>query len=563
MENKPRDFEIAENEWEKTHLSEFKGEKKKEFLSESGFPLKRVYTPVDVVKRNFDYLRDCGFPGDYPYVRGIKATGYRQQSWTLQQYGGHGTPEFSNEIWKKEMDSGIGSLSIAYDLPTQFGLDPDDSMAQGEVGRVGSSISSLADFETAFQGIDISKIQVSQVLNAPAPIGVAWYVALAEQRGIPIGKLRGAVQNDVLKEYMSRGTYIFPPEKSMRFAIDLVDYAIRNLHSYMPIRVCGYHFSEKGATAIQEIAFMLANAFTYFEAAIDRGIDIDQVAPNIIFSISVNHTSLFEEVAKIRAARRIYARILKEKFHAKNPESPKMRVAGTGGGTKLFREQYLNNIARITLSVLAAALAGCQTINPRTYDEQFGIPSAEAMLQSTRCQQIVAYETGVTDVIDPLGGSYFLESLTFDIEERVLKELETLDRLGGVMKGIENGYFQKTLNESAYRWQKGFEQGEILRTGVNVFRREKEESQPMHLYHVGEETEQTRLNTLRELKQRRDNGEVQKTLRELRAMARAAPSRENNMMYPIIRAVKAYATIGEICNVLREEWGVYTESIAF
>lgn len=548
----------AREKWERKNHETFSRERKPEFNSEQGLEVKRLYTPLDLAEKGFDYLRDLGLPGEYPYTRGISPNMYRGALWGYSHYSGYPTPEQSNELWKKLTETGNNLVYIAYDLPTQLGYDPDDPRVEGEVGRVGVSMTSLRDWEIAFDGIDIEKVTVSQVINAPGVVGIAWHLALAEQRGTDWKKLRGVCQNEILKEYMARGNYIFPPSPSVRMVVDCLAFCGRHVPNYQPIQVSSYHLSERGAIPVHEAAFALASAFAYIQSAADRGMSVDLIAPGIQFLTAHRHIDFFHEVAKLRAMRRIYARILRDRFQAKKPESMMARWYSAINGTALTREQYLNNIARIALGVLVGALAGCQVIDTRAYDEQFGIPTVEALVTSARCQQVVAQETGVVDTVDPLGGSYFVESLTYEFEQAISQELETIDRLGGMTKAIEQGYCQRVMAQDAFKWQQAFEKGEILRVGVNCYTSEVEE-RPARIYRADPKVEEQRIAAVKKMKQGRDNGKVKAALKEVRAMAAAEATEDNNMVPPILEAVKAYATVGEICDTLREVWGEHKE----
>jgi len=546
--------------WEKEHSEEFSHERKRQFSSGDEIPIKRVYTPLELEEKGFDYLKDLGFPGEYPYTRGISPTMYRGQLWGISHYSGYPTPELSNQLWKRQIAGGGNLAYIAYDLATQLGYDPDHPKAEGEVGRVGVSMSSLRDWEIAFDGIDISRITISQVLNGPAIIGIASHLALAQQRGIDFKELKGVCQNEILKEYYARGNYIFPPEPALRLTTDALYYCGKYVPNYQAIQVSSYHPAERGANPIHEAAFALADAFAHIQSATDRGMDVDTIAPTIQFLTGHQHVGFFQEIAKLRAMRKIYARVLKERFRAQNPESMKARWYSAIMGTSLHREQYLNNIGRITLSALVGALAGCQVIDSRAYDEAFGIPTDEAIIQSIRCQHVVAQETGVTDTVDPLAGSYFVEWLTSEYEERIDKEVKIIDEMGGMVKAIERGYVQRVAAGDAYKWQKKFESKEIVRVGVNYLPSEVEE-RPPRIYRADPKVEAERIAAIKELKRNRDNQTVKATLERVTEVARMEPTPDNNLMLPVLEAVNSYATVGEICGALREVWGEYVEPL--
>ena len=548
--------------WEETHRDEFNKERKKQFLTGSGIPIERLYTPSHLEEVGFDYLNDLSFPGEYPYTRGMSATMFRGKLWGTQNYAGYATPQECNQLWKALIKEGSYGVAIAYDLPTQLGYDPGHPRAQGEVGRTGVSLSSLADWEIACDGLDVSKLLIGQVQNAMATVGLASHLCIAEKQGVPWSAIQGWCQNDILKEYMARGNYIFPPAAGLRLATDLVAFCNRNVPDYRSY-ISYYHLSEKGATPIHEAAFGLANAFAYFDDAIVKGLTVDSIAPNLTMHIACDHDDFLEKIAKVRALRRVYARSLKEKYGVKNPQSLNPRWQLVQGGVGLQREQYLNNIARTAIAILAGALAGCDVYGPRPYDEQFGIPSQDAIVTAIRCSQIVCNETGVTDMVDPLGGSYAIETLTAQIETGIIKELEHIEKLGGVVRAIERQYFQMVMARDAYDWQRKFERGEILRVGANVYCSEEEETKPVNVYRADRKVEETRVREIQELKKKRDNKTVEQSLQAVRDMAGLPGTPENNMMPPIIDAVRYYATVGEIADALREVWGEYRQVSVF
>jgi methylmalonyl-CoA mutase N-terminal domain/subunit len=553
------DIGEAVSEWAKKNEDRFASERK-EFATESGIPIKRLYTPADLDQRGFDYMRDSGLPGEFPYLRGNSPVGYRGKLWGITAYGGKGTPEESNALWKAQLEAGADTISVAYDLPTQLGFDPDSGKAGGEVGRVGISMVSQRDWETAWEGIDFSKVGVYQVLNAPAIFGLANHIALAGSRGISVDKLRGMQQNDVLKEYMARGNYIFPPSQSIRLIGDILTYVGSNMPRYQATTVCGVHQSERGANNINELALMMINATTYLQAAVDRGVDIDSVAPGVMFFPGCDHFVFFEEIAKLRAMRRMWAKIMRDRFKAKKPESLQCRIYVAEGGMGLHREQYLNNVGRIGLATLAAALAGVELIDTRSYDEQFGIPTTEAQVNSIRMQNVVAYETGVDATVDPLGGSYFVESLTCETEERAWKVIEDIERQGGIVRCIETGYVQRLIARDAYEWQKRFESDEIKRVGVNVFRStDGEAEKPIRVYRSNPAIEKQRVEAVQAMRKARDNDKVRRCLDELTALAREPASGANNLVPAVIESVKAYATVGEVADALRKVFGEFRE----
>lgn len=565
-ENFLGDLQDRFEDWQKKNKEKFKAERKPEgeFKCDSGIPVKRVYTPLDLAEKNFDYMKDVGLPGEYPFVRGWNPIGMRGELPVRAAYTGYATPEMSNKAWKEFVEAGKASfhIMIAYDLPTQLGYDPDNPRAEGEVGRTGVSMVSLKDWEIAFDGIDITKVPVAQVANANATVAIANHFCLAKSRGLDLKTLKGSCQNDILKEYIVRGNYIYPVAQGLRLAVDSLVFCAQEAPKYDPTQTCGAHFSEFQAAPLHDAAFMLANAFCLIETAVKRGIDVDSFAPSVTFLVAGEHYGFFQEIAKARAIRKVYARTMKERFKAKKPESMMARMTGSQGGNSLQRVQYLNNIARTGIFAVATLLGGCQGASLRTYDEQFGIPSPEAIQTSTRVWHIVTQETGILDTVDPLAGSYFVEWLTSEFEERITAELEKIDKLGGVVKCIENGYQKKTILQDAYQWQKDFEDGKIIRVGANFATSEADEG-PRSIYRTDPKIEQTRVESVKELKRKRDNRKVKKALSELKATAALPPTLDNQLMPPMMEAVSCYATNGEIAEALREVWGEYKEPSIF
>src|SRR3990170_1224874 len=505
--------------WSRLNEDAFRAETKDRFVSDEGVERRRVYTPLDLEEAGFDYLSALGLPGAYPFTRAVTPTLYRGGLWRISQYSGYATPEECNDLWKAQVQSGLNTIYIAYDLPTQLGYDPDHPMAEGEVGRVGASLVSLRDWEVAFDGVDIEEVIVSQVINAPAAVGIAMHLAYAKKRGVERGRLRGAVQNDILKEYIARGNYIFPPGPAVRLLVDTLAFCAAEMPHYVPITVSSYHFSEQGADRVHEVAFALADAVTYVEAARRRGLEPDVICPQIMWLTSHEHCGFLDEIAKLRAMRRLWAKITKERFGVQKPESMACRIVSAQSGYSLCKEQYLNNIARTAIAGLVAALAGVQTIDLRTYDEQWGIPSKEAELINVRIQQVLAHETGIAEIVDPLGGSYALERLTLELEERIAQELARVEELGGMLRAIEIGYPQRTNFEDAYRFQRRLEAGEVVRVGFNRFR-EEEERRPAQVYRADPSVEQRRVADVVELRRSRGNGRVERALAELGRAAR-------------------------------------------
>ncbi|MFC2065846.1 methylmalonyl-CoA mutase family protein [Chloroflexota bacterium] len=552
------------NEWQERHKEEFKKEQKPEaeFLSESGIPIRRVYTPLDLEEKGFEYEKDLGMPGDFPYTRGLTPGGYRVEPWSQSLYSGYATPEESNKLWREAVKTGVETVFIAYDLPTQLGYDPDSQMARGEVGKIGVSLTTQKDWEIAFDGIDLNKVRISQVPNAVAAFQVANLIHLAERTGADLNKIRGHCQNDILKEYTVRGNYIFPPEPSLRLAIDIVSYCRRVVPQYLTMSVTGLHFSEFQCTPVHEAAFMLADLYCYLDEALKRGLDIDDLAPSIELSTGIDHYTFFEEIAKHRAIRRVFSRAMKERFNAKNPESLKARIGAAQGGNSLQREQYLNNIARTAITAVAATLSGVGRLTLRPYDEQYGIPTPEAMMTTTRVKYVITQETDILNTVDPLAGSYFVEWLTSEFEERITKDIEAIDKQGGALKCIENGYIKRKLVEDAYKWQKDFEAGKVVRVGANFATTETVEK-PVSVYRTDPKVEQQRIEAVNEVKKWRDNAKVKKALDELKAIALLPASPDNNLMPPIVEAVKCYATNGEVTGALREIWGEHIQRDVF
>jgi len=536
--------------------------KEKEFWKKKTFekrPLKKVktdsqievdvlYTPENVTE--VDYLKDIGFPGQYPFTRGVQPTMYRERIWTMRQYSGFGTAEETNRRFNYLLGQGQTGLSIAFDLPTQIGYDSDHELAQGEVGQVGVAVDTLADMETILEGLPLDQISTSMTINAPAAILLAMYIATAEKQGVPSEKLQGTIQNDILKEYTVRGTYIFPIKPSLRLITDIFSYCSKHVPRWNTINVASYHMREAGCDAVQEIAFSFSNAIVYVEAGIKAGLDVDEFAPRISWIFNC-YNNLFEEVAKFRAARRLWAKIMKERFKAKDPRSWMFRAHIQTGGSTLTAQQPLINISRTTYQTLAAVLGGMQSIAVSSYDEGLCIPTEESAMVSLRIQQLLAYESGVTGTIDPLAGSYYVEYLTSEIEKRAIHYIDEIDEMGGAPAAIESGYIQKEIQEGAYRYQKEIESGERALIGVNRFK--VDEPVSMKLQRLDPQIERDQLEKLRKTKAARDNVKVNSLLRKLKEAAQG----DANLMYPIIETVKAYATLGEICNTLRELFGEY------
>ncbi|MFV9510761.1 acyl-CoA mutase large subunit family protein [Tepidibacillus sp. LV47] len=545
-------FEDRYQEWrQKTEkLINKVPERKEKFETSSKIPIERLYLPEQLTE---SYIEKLGFPGEYPYTRGIQPTMYRGRLWTMRQYAGFSTAEESNQRYKYLLQQGQTGLSVAFDLPTQIGYDSDDPHATGEVGKVGVAIDSLKDMEILFQDIPLDKVSTSMTINAPAAILLAMYIAVAEKQGVSPKVLSGTIQNDILKEYIARGTYIFPPKPSMRLITDIFQYCATELPKWNTISISGYHIREAGSTAVQEVAFTLANAIAYVESAIQAGLQVDDFAPRLAFFFNA-HNQFFEEIAKFRAARRIWAKIMKERFHAQNPKSIQLRFHTQTAGSTLTAQQPDNNIVRVALQALAAVLGGTQSLHTNSRDEALALPTELSARIALRTQQIIAYETGVTDTVDPLGGSYYIEALTDSIEKEVWTYLEKIDELGGAVAAIEQGYIQREIHKAAYDYQRDIEAGKQTIVGLNAFK--VEDDVKPEIYRVDPKVGERQAQKLKELRETRDNASVNQRLLEL---SQAAKTDENLMPY-ILNAVKAYATLGEITNVLREVFGEYRPS---
>jgi methylmalonyl-CoA mutase N-terminal domain/subunit len=530
-------------------------ERQETFQTSSDMPISRVYTPDDL--SDYDYLADIGFPGEYPYTRGVYPTMYRARLWTMRQYAGFGTAEQTNRRFKYLLEHGQTGLSVAFDFPTQVGYDCDHPMAAGEVGKVGVSASSLRDMEILFDGIPLDKVTTSMTINAPANVLLAMYAAVAEKQGFPQAKLGGTVQNDVLKEYVARGMYIFPPKPSMRMITDIFEYCSQNMPSWNTISISGYHIREAGSTAVQEVAFTFANAIAYVQAAVNKGLDLDKFAGRLSFFFA-SHNNFLEEIAKFRAARRLWAKIMKERFKAKNPNSLMLRFHTQTSGVSLTAQQPYNNIVRVALQALAAVIGGTQSLHTNSFDEAYALPSEQAVTVALRTQQLIAYESGVVDTVDPLGGAYYVEYLTDDIEERATKYIERIDGLGGAVAAIEKGFMQREITESAYHYQKEVEAKKRVVVGVNDFKAEEEA--PIKLLRVDPAIEKKLVERLKQIKQERNSIKVDEALSKLRL---AAENENMNLMPFVLEAVKEYATLGEICGTLREVFGEHKPSSIF
>jgi methylmalonyl-CoA mutase N-terminal domain/subunit len=520
-------------------------ERKQEFNTLSGIPVPRVGLPTD-----FDYLEQLGFPGEYPFTRGVQPTMYRGRLWTMRQYAGYASAEESNKRYRYLLQQGQTGLSVAFDLPTQIGYDADDPMAMGEVGKVGVSISSLKDMETLFSEIPLDKVSTSMTINAPAAILLAMYVAVGKRQGVEEGRLKGTIQNDILKEYVARGTYIFPPKPSLRLITDIFQYCEKNIPSWNTISISGYHIREAGSTAVQEVAFTLTNAIAYVQAAIDAGLGVDSFASQLSFFFA-SHNNFLEEVAKFRAARRLWAQIMKDRFKAGDPKSWMLRFHTQTGGSTLTAQQPENNIVRVTLQALAAVLGGTQSLHTNSMDEALWLPTEKSVRVALRTQQVIGYESGVADTIDPLAGSYAVEYLTDEISKRAMEYIQKIDDLGGALAAIERGYMQGEIQESAYLYQKAVESGEQVVVGVNMF--ESREDLQLERLKVDPRIEQGQKNRLAEVREKRAPAKVSELLSKLESTAKGT----DNLMPMFIECVENDITLGEICGVLRKIWGEY------
>ena len=524
------------------------------FDSISGRSLDSLYYPQNI---DDEYIEKLGFPGQYPFTRGVHANMYRGKLWTMRQFSGFGTPEKSNERYHYLLKQGQTGLSIAYDMPTLMGYDPDHPISLGEVGKCGVNVASLRDMEILLKGIDLGKISISQTINGPAMILLAFYIALAENQGVPLGTLRGTLQNDILKEFTAQKEWIFPPGPSMRIITDMLAYCTENMHQYNTISVSGYHIREAGSTAGQELAFTLADGFTYIEHALDAGLQIDDFAPRLSFFFN-SHLDFFEEIAKFRAARRIWARHLKENYGAKNERSLKLRFHAQTAGCSLTAQQPENNISRTAFQAIAAVFGGAQSLHTNSMDETLALPSEKAAEIALRTQQLIAYETGVANVADPLGGSWLIESLTNQLEQEAEKYFEEIERLGGVIQAIEKGYFQREIARSAKNYQKLIDEKQLFIVGVNQFDKD-DENIDIPILEIGPETEQIQVKALNELKSTRNETTVQQALHKIQETC----SNGGNIMPPIIEASKVYVTLGEIVTAMKAEFGEWQEAAVF
>ena len=540
--------------WENTTLKKVldrSPESQEEFRTESGIPVKRLYSPLDL--EGIDYEEALGYPGQYPYTRGVYPSMYRGRLWTMRNYAGFGTAEDTNHRFRYLLEQGMKGLSIAFDLPTQLGYDSDDPLAEGAVGRVGVAVDSLADMEIIFQGIPLDKVSTSMTINAPATILLAMYIAVGEKQGVPPEKLMGTTQNDILKEFIARGTYIFPPEPSIKLVLDIVEYCAHHVPKWNTLNITGYHFREAGANAIQELAFTLADAITYIEKAQQRGMEVDYFAPRLSYSLGC-YMDFFEEIAKYRAARRLYAKIMRERFQTENPKSQLFRIFTGSCGSTLVPQQPINNIVRVAMHALMGILGGNQAIHTACWDEGYAIPSEDSARIALRTQQILAHECGLANTIDPLAGSYFVESLTNEIEKQAAALLQKIDAMGGMLGAIENGYVFKEIQASSVQFQKRVDSGERIIVGLNKYGKPGENDlEDQKIFEIDDRVESSQKQKLAGVRADRNADDVQK---QLAGLAKAIDKNENLMPH-IIEAVKSYVTIGEICGIMRKKWGEF------
>lgn len=558
-----RQIKERENKWRENTLRkqlDRTKERKERFETDSGIPVKPLYTPLDIRGKGFDYLESVGFPGEFPFTRGVTPNMYRSENYKIAQFSGFATPEETNKLYKRLLDQGMTSLYMACDLACQLGYDSDDPCAEGEVGKCGVAINSLVDMETILDGIDLSKTRVTIVANANAAVILAMLAMVAERQGVDKSKVTGFVQNDILKDFFARGTYIFPIEPSLRLISDITVFCKQDLPNFTPFNPISYQIREAGANAVQEAAFTLANASTYVENALKRGIKIDDLGP-LFFTIIVNHRDFFEEIAKVRAMRRIWARLMREKFGAKKDETCALRFHATQGaiGLNMRRSLPEANIVRSALAGFAGVLSGGQSVGTRTMDEAFGIPSTKASLISLRSLQIIAEETGVTNTVDPLAGSYYVEWLTHEVENGIYQYLGKIDEMGGMVNALKQGYVQREVAKSAYDYELDLEEGRKVTIGMNLQIDPEDEYEEHLCYQMDSKLQQKQIKKLKAFKKKRDPKKLRLVLDRIKRTALKEESNENNLMYPIIDAVRNYATVGEIFGTLREVFGEYEQ----
>lgn len=559
MEEQPDRIAEEQKRWEEDVFRkavERNGERPDSDFRTSSTEVHPLYSPADVA--DIDYQRDIGYPGEYPYTRGVQPTMFRGRLWSIRQYAGFGTPEESNERFKFLLKEGQPGLSVAFDLPTQLGYDSDDPLAEGEVGKVGVAIDTLADMETMFEGIPLDRVSTSMTINAPAPVLVAMYAVVGQKQGAAQDRIAGTAQNDVLKEYVARGTYIYPPKPSLRLAADLMAYCARELPRFNPISISGYHIRDAGSSAVQEMAFTFANAIAYIEAVLARGVGIDDVGPRISWIFNTQNNFL-EEVAKYRALRRMWAKIMRERFGAKDARSWMLRTHVQTGGATLTAQQPEVNIIRAALQALATVLGGVQSLALSCYDEALALPTEEAQRMAVRTQQVIAFESGVADTADPLAGSYYIEWLTNELESKASEYLDRVQEMGGAVTAIETGFMQREIQEASYAYQKAVDEGKKVIVGVNRFQNHSEE--PQMIFRVNPEAERAQIERLSRVRAERDQAAVDASLARLEEACRSREPDEN-LMHPIVEAVKVYASVGEICGVMRRVFGDYVPPAA-
>jgi methylmalonyl-CoA mutase N-terminal domain/subunit len=556
-------LEKAREEWRRIDVARATQKaplRRAQFHTDSGVPIPDLLTPADVGEPSAEdvekYQRDLGFPGQFPYTRGPQPTMYRGRLWTMRQFAGFGTPEDTNRRFKYLLEHGMTGLSTAFDMPALMGYDADHPMSRGEVGREGVAVSTLKDFEILFSGIPLDRVTTSMTINASAIFALCCYIAVGEKQGISQDKLGGTIQNDVLKEYIAQKEWVVGPRPATRIVVDMIEYTAKHMPKWHPVSISGYHIREAGATAIQELAFTLADGFGYVEECRRRGMDVDEFAPRLSFFWDV-HNDFFEEIAKFRAARRIYARVMKERFGATKPLSLMLRTHAQTAGVSLTAQQPYNNVVRVALQALAAVLGGTQSLHTNSLDETYALPTEEAVTIALRTQQILAYESGVDRVVDPLAGSYYVEYLTDETEKRCMEILKKIDSLGGIIRAIEEGYPQREIAESAYRWQRDVDSGERKIVGVNAF--EKGGHEPIPTLKIEDAVTREQVERLNAVRRSRSQRDVQEKLRAVEEACRG----DRNLMHPVLDAVKAYATLGEICDVFRKVWGAYREKGMF
>ena len=554
MPDTPQSIQSAKQQWEQGLLAKTLAkfpESQKQFVTGSNKPVDRLYTPDPATTEQ--YGDKLGFPGQFPFTRGVQPTMYRGRHWTMRQYAGFSTAEESNKRYKYLLGQGSTGLSVAFDLPTQIGYDSDDSQSLGEVGKVGVAIDTLADMETLFDGIPLDKVSTSMTINSTAAILLAMYIAVGEKQGVSADKLEGTIQNDLLKEYIARGTYRFPPKPSLRLIANIFEYCTKSVPKWNTISISGYHIREAGSTAAQEVGFTLADAICYIDTAVKAGLQVDAFAPRLAFFFAC-HNDLFEEVAKFRAARRLYAKIMRDRFKAKDPRSQMLRFHTQTGGVTLTAQQVDNNIIRVTVQTLAAVLGGTQSLHTNSKDEALALPTEASVRTALRTQQVVAYESGVANTIDPLAGSYYVEKLTDELEAEAAAIIEKIDGMGGMVNAIEQGYVQRSIEQSAYEYGQSIEKGERIIVGVNKFQMQEDTS--AEIFVVPEETTRRQVDKLKATRANRDNAKVKAALSAVEQAAKGS----DNLMPFILDAVRAYASIGEVCRALEGVFGQYTES---